>query len=198
MGEWLSRSGVAFRCIEYTPFEIGKDKFLSFSVAFDRAPEFLYPLVFQNRARPPGYFWHNIGGNDETWWDFLKKQGEISTGFENQPGDEGERILKSYVAGDIIIAYAKKFGAVGWGTIENPASYRLIRPGDPGDKRNGRHLHRLSIKWKRVAQNMRYGLRPEKVKKNFDIYHPVSTSVKIAENKAKRLISVLSEKFPPA
>ncbi len=33
MGEWLSRSGVAFRCIEYTPFEIGHEKFLSFSVS---------------------------------------------------------------------------------------------------------------------------------------------------------------------
>ncbi|MFH1739761.1 MAG: hypothetical protein ABIH23_12185 [bacterium] len=56
MGEWFSRCGVAFRCIEYSPFEVGKERFLSFSVAFDRAPEFLYPLTFQSRARQPGYF----------------------------------------------------------------------------------------------------------------------------------------------
>ena len=151
MGEWLSRAGVAFRCIEYTPFEIGEDKFLSFSIAFDRAPDFLYPLAFQSRARQPGYFWHNIGWAEQSWWDFLKKQGEISTGFEDQPGDEGERILKSYVAGDTIIAYAKSFGAVGWGLIQSPDSYRLIAAGDPADKHNGRHLHRINIQWKAVA-----------------------------------------------
>lgn len=128
MGEWLSRSGVAFRCIKYTPFEIREERFLSFSVAFDRAPDFLYPLAFQSHARQPSYFWHNIGFADEGWWDFLKKRGEISTGFENQPGDEGESILKSYVAGDTIIAYAKSFGAVGWGVIET-GSYRLTSQG---------------------------------------------------------------------
>jgi hypothetical protein len=196
MGEWLSRSGVAFRCIVYTPFEIAGEKFLSFSVAFDRAPDSLYPLVFQRGTRQPGYFWHNIGWNDEGWWDFLKKQGEISTGFENQPGDEGERILKSYVSGDTIIPYAKKFGAVGWGTIDNPASYRLLQPGDVNDKWKGRHLHRLSIRWRAVARNLANGLRPEDVKQKFGIYHPVSTSVKIADEKAKRLVSALTQRFP--
>jgi hypothetical protein len=198
MGEWLARSGVAFRCIEYTPFEIGQEKFLSFSIAFDRAPDFLYPLAFQSRARQPGYFWHNIGWAEQSWWDFLKKQGEISTGFENQPGDEGERILKSYVAGDTIIAYAKSFGAVGWGVVQSPGSYRLIRAGDPADKRDGHHLHRLSIQWKAVAPSLQDGIRPEEVRQRFDIYHPVSTSVKVEDKKAQRLVSVLSEKFSAA
>lgn len=198
MGEWLSRSGVAFRCIEYTPFEIGEERFLSFSVVFDRAPDFLYPLAFQNRARQPGFFWHNIGRADEAWLDFLKKQGEISTGFENQPGDEGERILKSYVAGDTIIAYAKSFGAVGWGVIESPGSYRLIQPGDSADKLGGHHLHRLRIQWKAIAPSLQHGIRPEEIRQRFDIYHPVSTSVNIPDRKAQRLVSALSEKFAAA
>jgi hypothetical protein len=199
MGEWLSRANIAFRCIEYTPFEIGDQRFLSFSVAFDRAPDFLYPLAFQNRARQPTHFWHNIGGRaDEGWWDFLKKQGEISTGFENQPGDEGERILKSYIAGDTIIAYAKSFGAVGWGLIERPTSYRLIQPGDPADRLGGKHLHRLSIRWKAVASTLRDGIRPEEIRERFDIYHPVSTSVKIDDRKAQRLVLALTEKFNPS
>jgi len=197
MGEWLSRADVAFRCIEYTPFEIGEQRFLSFSVAFDRAPDFLYPLAFQNRARQPTHFWHNIGRADEGWWDFLKKQGEISTGFENQPGYEVARILKSYVAGDTIIAYAKSFGAVGWGVIESPTSYRLIQPGDPADRLGGKHLHRLSIRWKAVAPTLRGGIRPEKIRERFDIYHPVSTSVKIDDRKAQRLVLALTEKFNP-
>ena len=99
MGEWLANSGVAFRCIEYTPFEVSGERFLSFSVAFDRAPESLYPIAFQSQAREPAVFWHNIGG-DETWWHELKARGEISCSFDNQPGDAGERILNKFVKGD--------------------------------------------------------------------------------------------------
>jgi len=105
--------GLPFRCIEYTPFEIDNEFFLSFSVAFDRSPELLYPLIFQGRAREPGYFWHNIGSASDDWWTFLVQKGQISTSFNNQSGDEGERILKSYVSGDVVVAYAKGYGAIG-------------------------------------------------------------------------------------
>ena len=205
MGEWLARSGVAFRCIEYTPFEVHNERFLSFSIAFDRTPEPLYPLVFQNRAREPGTFWHNIGHPnsrraDDGWWAVLKKRAEISTGFENQPGDAGERILKSYVAGDKIVAYATGYGAVGWGIIERPTSYRLLRPGEDDDKVLGGHLHlhRLSITWKAVAQQLKDGLPPDEIRERFDIYHPVSTSVKIADRKAEALLALLSQRFSQA
>ena len=195
MGEWLSRSGVAFRCIEYTPFEIGKRKFLSFSVAFDRAPDSLYPLAFQNHARRPLFFWHNIGRGEEARWSFWKERGEIGTGFDNQPGDQGERILKSYVAGDTIVAYASGFGAVGWGVIKNPR-YRLIQRGDADDRFNGHHLHRLSVEWKAVAPTLQDSIPSDEVKQRFGIYHPVSTSVNIEDRKAQELIATLSEKFP--
>lgn len=195
MGEWLARSGVAFRCIEYTPFKVRDQRFLSFSIAFDRAPDPLYPLVFQNRAREPGTFWHNIGRPDDRWWALLKERGEISTGFDNQPGDAGERILKSYVAGDKIVAYATGYGAVGWGLIERPAAYKLLRPGDRGDSLSGHHLHRLRITWKAVARSLEDGVRPDEIGQQFDIYHPVSTSVRIADRKAAALLAFLSRQF---
>ena len=71
LGEWLSSKGVAFRCISYVPMEIGDERFLSFSVAFDRSPEGLFPLSFSSSAREPGIFWHNIASADQAWWTFL-------------------------------------------------------------------------------------------------------------------------------
>jgi hypothetical protein len=195
MGEWLSKSGVAFRCIEYTSFEMNNEFFLSFSVAFDRSPEPLYPLIFQSRAREPGYFWHNIGYANQEWWAFLVQKGQISTGFSNQPGDEGERILKSYVSGGVIIAYAKSYGAVGWGKVENPNTYQLLVLGDPDDRLNGIHLHRLRVVWKVVAPHLEQGIRPEILRKDFGIYHPVSTSVSIDSDKARKLITLLNQRF---
>lgn len=195
MGEWLAKSGVAFRCIEYTPFEVAGHRFLSFSIAFDRTPDPLYPLVFQNRAREPGVFWHNVGRADDRWWALLNERSEISTGFDNQPGDAGERILKSYVTGDKIVAYATGYGAVGWGVIERPASYILLRSGDTGDALSGHQLHRLRISWKAVARRLEDGVRADEIRQRFDVYHPVSTSVRIADRKGAALLAFLSERF---
>ena len=68
MGEWLSDKGVAFRCITYTPIEYENKRFVSFSVAFDRTPEAIYPLAFKSTLRQPGCFWHNIGKTSDKWW----------------------------------------------------------------------------------------------------------------------------------
>ena len=43
MGEWLSRSGVAFRCIEYTPFEIGKENFFPSPLPLTELPTCYIP-----------------------------------------------------------------------------------------------------------------------------------------------------------
>jgi hypothetical protein len=102
--------------------------------------------------------------------------------------------LKNYISGDVIIAYCTGYGAIGWGIIENPGSYRLIEPGDSDDYK-GRHLHRLDIVWKATASNIDDGIRPDIVRNEFGIYHPVSTSVRIDSEKACRLIEALTGKF---
>lgn len=196
MGEWLSNSGVAFRCIEYSPIEIANDHFITFSVAFDRTPTQLYPLLFENRLRTPGFYWHNIGAAKDDWWEYLVKNGFISTSFENQPGDAGERILRGYVSGDTIIAYASGFGAVGWGLIDDSKPYRLVNEHDKEDVLKGHHLHRIGVSWRAFAPRLEDGLPASYVRKEFDIYYPVSTSVSIADEKAKHLIDALSNKFP--
>lgn len=195
MGEWLSNNGVAFRCIQYEPTEINNKKFISFSIAFDRSKEFLNPLALGGIAREPSYYWHNIASADQGWWEYLKSSKQIPACFDSMPGDQGEKILTSYISGDVIIAYARGHGAIGWGVIEKPDSYHLAKSGSSEDYLKGNCMHRLSINWKAVAKNLSDGIAPVNVREQFDIYHPISTSVSIDSFKAKKLIESLNMKY---
>lgn len=198
MGEWLSNNGVAFRCIQYEPTEIDGKKFISFGIAFDRSKEILNPLALGGVAREPSYYWHNIASADQKWWEYLVASKQIPACFDSMPGDQGEKILTSYISGDVIVAYAKGFGAIGWGVIEKPDSYHLAKSGSSEDFWNGDCMHRISINWKAVAQKLSDGLAPSMVREKFDIYHPISTSVSIDSFKAKNLISTLTKTYGTA
>ncbi|MDH5517413.1 MAG: hypothetical protein OEY36_06300 [Gammaproteobacteria bacterium] len=195
MGEWLSNNGVAFRCIQYEPTEIDEKRFISFSIAFDRSKDILNPLAFGATAREPSYYWHNIARADQKWWEYLVEEKQIPACFDSAPGDQGEKILTSYISGDVIVAYSKGYGAIGWGVIEKPESYKLAKVGSSEDRLQGDCMHRLSIKWKTVAPKLSNGIKPAEVRDQFDIYHPLSTSVSIDPFKAKRLIEMLNLKF---
>jgi hypothetical protein len=195
MGEWLSSKGVAFRCVRYTPFEKSGTRMLSFSVAFDRSPDSLFDLSLPSKFREPAIFWHNIARANQGWWEFLRTKGQIPACFENMPGDQGEKVLTKYIEGDRIIAFAKGFGAIGWGIVENP-NYRLVRLGDNlDDKLDGDCRHRINIRWKATAKNLKEGLPSDRIYKEFNIYHPVSTSVSIRTQDGERLIKELSDSF---
>ncbi len=195
MGEWLSNNGVAFRCIQYEPTEIEGKKFISFSIAFDRSKKILNPLSLGGIAREPNYYWHNISSADQKWWEYLVNHKQIPACFDSMPGDQGEKILTSYISGDKIVAYAKGYGAIGWGIIENPGSYHLAKSGSSEDYWQGDCMHRLSINWEVVAVNLSDGIRPGEIRDKYDIYHPISTSVSIDPFKAKNLIEYLKQRF---
>ncbi|HTE15671.1 MAG TPA: hypothetical protein VK642_11395 [Burkholderiales bacterium] len=195
IGEWLSSKGVAFRCISYFPTQIGEDRFLSFSVEFDRSLESLYPLIFNSAVREPGIYWHNIGNAEQSWWAFLVAHRQIATGFDNAPGDQGEKILTRYVSGDKVVAYAKGYGAIGYGVIEDPGTYQLIPLGAPGDVAHGQKRHRLSIRWMATAHKLSDGLSADEIRRQFNIYHPVSTSVSMNTSDGNRLLEELSKRF---
>lgn len=195
MGKWLSDNGVAFRCVAYTPVEIHGDRFLSFSLAFDQSNRAIYPLSFQTHVREPEVYWHNIGEPKDFWWSYLTSHNKISANYGNRPGDQGEQLLKSFIRGDQIVAYAGGHGAVGWGTIKNPQSYTLLNPGDKEDLLNGHYLHRLDIQWRATADTLSNAIPSAEIRERFDIYHPVSTSVRIKRNKAERLIKEMNERF---
>ncbi|WP_020564412.1 PDDEXK family nuclease [Methylosarcina fibrata] len=195
LGEWLSSKGVSFRCIAYTPVAVGSEKFVSFSVAFDRSVAALFALKFSAAAREPGFFWHNIARADESWWRFLVNAGQIPACFDDSPGDQGEKILNRYIGGDIVVAYAKGYGAVGWGEVLPGNTYRLLEIGSTGDFLKGCCLHRLSVRWRAVAEKLNDALPAEYIRNEFGIYHPISTSVSMSSESGKRLIAVLSERF---
>lgn len=204
MGEWLNSKGVAFRCIAYTPIEVGGKKLISFSVAFDRSTESLFRVSFGSSLRSSGYYWHNIGTSRKPalrsecieWWRYLLSRNELSASFDNQPGDQGERTLRKYVQGDVIIAYAPGIGAVGYGVIkQSDGGYRLIPEGSSEDVfyGKGHHRHRLAIRWKAWTSNLDGGIRSEFIRSVFGIHHPISTSVAIDPDKARKLIKYLDD-----
>ncbi|MBS0416316.1 MAG: hypothetical protein JSR66_01295 [Proteobacteria bacterium] len=197
MGKWFGSNGIAFRCMDYAPMEVNSQRFLSFSVVFDQSPPDIFPLTFSGSlGREPAVFWHNIGAADDDWWTYLRDQGEIPTSWDNVPDDEGEALLKSYMRGDRIVAYAKGFGALGWGVLEDPV-YRLVPQGAPDDRRSGVLRHRLTIKWKATARHLQDAIPPAQLRAELDLYHPVSTSVTIADEKAQRLLAMLDSRFAP-
>ncbi len=195
LGEWLCSKDVAFRCISYFPVQVGDERFLSFSIAFDRAPESLYSLIFDSPVREPGYFWHNIAKADNAWWKSLVSLGQIPACFDDLPGDQGEKLLRKYIPGDIVVAYAKGFGAVGWAVVDDVGSYRLVPEGGAGDTLCGKCRHRLAVKWKAVASDLSFGLPADEIRQQFGIYHPISTSVSMNPLYGKRLVDRLTAQF---
>jgi len=192
MGEWLSNNGVSFRCIQYEPLEISNKKFITFSIAFDRSKDILNPLSLGSIAREPSYYWHNIAKADQDWWSYLISAKQIPACFDSMPGDQGEKILTSYIVGDVIIAYAKGYGAVGWGVIEK-SDYHLCKENTDEDRLQGDCMHRLSINWKTVAEKLQDGVKPSIVYEEYGIYHPMRTSVSIDEFKATKLIEYFTK-----
>src|SRR5690606_21917328 len=169
-------------------------------VAFDRASESLFPLEFAApTARAPRTFWHNIGDASEEWWRFLVEKGLITASFGNQAGDRGEALMRGYVAGDTIVAYANGFGAIGCGVVEEPESYRLIPRGSREIGRDDdEHRYRMRIRWRATAPRLADGIRPGEVLERFGVHHPIATSVSIAPDKGRKLAEALVERFGPA
>jgi hypothetical protein len=163
-------------------------------------PKMRHPI-----ARSPQFFWHNIGfrtsagarftaDQKNEWWQHLLREGELPAGFDNQPGDHGDKLLNSYIPGDRIVAYAGGYGAVGWGVVENP-SYKLIEKRD-NPFLNGGWRHRLKgITWKEHAKKVEDALRAKTFEREFGVFHPLATKVNIDVRKAERLIQALKRKF---
>jgi hypothetical protein len=205
MGEWLASQGVAFRCIEYTPFEVGGRRFLTFSVRFDRSKDPLYQLSW-DPSRAPQYFWHNIGLGShattgetgdllERWWAHHLRQKMISASFNNERGDAGDKLLNSYVAKDSIIAYASGFGAIGWGVVDLPA-YELVGRGHDEFSEGGKQLHRLGgVKWKNAVNSLKDAIGPRELKEKFGLSHPIQTKARIRREQAEGLISEMKNRF---
>ena len=81
---------------------------------------------------------------------------------------------------------------MGWGEIKNRNSYRLIKKDSKEDLLDGGCLHRMDIKWMKVAKNLKNSLSAEEIREKFNIFHPLSTSVSISAEKGENLINFLN------
>ncbi|MFC1762186.1 hypothetical protein ACFL6U_08900 [Planctomycetota bacterium] len=89
----------------------------------------------------------------------------------------------------IDIAYARKYGAIGWGVTKSPSSYRLLQPGSKEDVLDGLHLHRLDMAWKWATRDLKNAICPQEFLAKYGIFHPRSKRVKIASDKARQFIA---------
>ena len=128
----------------------------------------------------------------------MKANKVITAGFDGEAGDEGERLLRSFVVGDTLIAFATGKGAVGFGVIKKASSetYKLIEPGTAEDIAEGYHLHRANIEWLYVAPSLSNAISARDVREKFGIHHPIRTSCWIdnSEN-AEKLIAEMKTRF---
>lgn len=196
MGKWLSEQGISFRCITYEPIQIDKQQFLNFSIVFDQiSKNNRLKLKFSNIIREPKNFWHIIGSEEITWWSYLIDNQIITASFDNELGDRGEQILKNYIKNDVVFAYMSGKGCVGYGIIEN-RNYKLIEVGSKEDvfEKRGKHLHRKSIKWISVIKDPENAIKPNELKENFGIPHPIQTSSEIKRGNTKGLIEEINNR----
>ncbi|WP_339690270.1 hypothetical protein [uncultured Pseudoalteromonas sp.] len=195
MGEWLSDKGVGFKCIQYSLSNLEDGtQYIDFSVVFDRSPESTFPLSFSAMQREPKYFWYNIGTTEPKNWACLKEKSIVSAGFDGTKDDKGDRLLNSFIPGDVLIAYANSYGAIGVAEIPNTSSstYKLLKKPIANDPVSEYHLHRLNVEWKyKTDDNFSGSITPADARNQFNIHHPYTTSCSIESGKAKRLIRAL-------
>jgi hypothetical protein len=76
--------------------------------------------------------------------------------------------------------------------------YRLLSPGDKDDFLKGLCRHRLSVTWKATAHLLSDAISADEIRKEFSIYHPISTSVSMDQIRGQQLLDKLSAKFGSA
>lgn len=156
------------------------------------------------------FFWHNIGNDSnkrdawakiledhgcDLWWNYLVSNGQISASYENKPKDRGENVLRGYEAGDVVIAYASKCGAIGWGVVEKPV-YEYVPRDHDAFSETGFHLHRLNgIKWQSCSPTLTSAIPAKELNEKFELKHPRLTKSMVPCEKAHALIAELDRRF---
>lgn len=150
-------------------------------------------------ALPPSpvtrVFWHNIGLAENRWWRYLVANHQLAVGFDNTPGDAGEALLRRYLPGDVVVAYASGKGALGWARVDASSRYHLAAEGSSEDLAAGDLRHRLSVTWQAVADTIDQAVTAAEIRRDVDIRHPTRPSVAIDLDKGKALVERLTRRF---
>lgn len=114
----------------------------------------------------------------------------ITAGFSQEPEHVGRNKLQRYQAGDVIVAYASRHGALGFGIALGFDSYTY----SDFPRHGSDHRHEVQIAWQFVAWDITDGIPASKLTGRSN-RHPRSTSVEIDESTGAAIVDVLREKF---
>lgn len=142
------------------------------------------------------FFWHAIGPVEASWWRYLVNTGQLAVSFDNSPGDGGEALLRRYRPGDVVIAYARGKGALGWARIDDPVAYRFVPQGAADDQADGDYRHRLGVTWHTAAESLDQAVSASEIRALHDLRHPTRPSVAIEGGKGLALLKDLQQRLP--
>lgn len=140
------------------------------------------------------YYLFNIGKPPtDAWWQRNIVQEVITAGFDNEPEDKGEKILKHTLAeGDWIIAYANRYGAVGVGRVAPSSTYRLLEPGKISTGREEPyHWHRRGVTWIYFVHSLVDAVPPREL--GSKAYRSTTSRIKDQDD-ARRIIQLIADK----
>lgn len=99
----------------------------------------------------------NIGAPATTaWWQQNLDRGVITAGWEGDPGDRGEVVLRDMDEGDWVLAYVNGHGFVGAGIVESEDTY-FLHPDVPAASESD-HQHERAVRWVHVVQDISHAV----------------------------------------
>ena len=167
------------------------EEFISLSIEFDQLSNKKKKLYFNspvNKGREPEIYWFNIGFENQEALDEMKNHKFISAGFDGVDGDREDQIMNSFIKGDSIVAYASKYGVVGYGKV-NVGTYELIKLNSPDDYFNGDHLHRIKVDWINIKNSLNDAIKAKELKEIVGISNPIQTKQLFPKTKIQDLLS---------
>lgn len=137
------------------------------------------------------YYSFNIGKPyNNAWWHRNLQLGIITTGFDGQPGDRGEVLLRQFREDDWVIAYANGYGFVGAGKVGLRSSYQLLQPTELPSGWESKHRHCLAVNWVYAVSDLTAGIKAETVKRQA----PRQTKEFLPEDVGKHLVKLLAKR----
>ena len=99
------------------------------------------------------YHIFNIGApNTAAWWQENLHRGVITAGWDGDPGDRGEVVLRDMDEGDWVLAYVSGHGFVGAGIVGSEDTY-FLHP-TPLKNSESTHQHERAVRWTHAVQDV--------------------------------------------
>jgi putative restriction endonuclease len=100
------------------------------------------------------YHVFNIGAPSTTaWWQENLDRGVITSGWDGDPGDRGEVVLRDMDGGDWVLAFASGYGFISAGIVAGLGTY-VLHPG-PVAQSESTHQHERAVRWVHAVQDLK-------------------------------------------